>query len=103
MMNRKCLAWRGVGPVREIPREEFWDADGRDARRYQRGQMQRLADVTGRFASAVFMVVKIRAAGGKVQKCDSGQQGQRTTGVQFGGRAVHDSNSTSGIHLTVPG
>ncbi len=102
MMNRKRFVWRGVGPLREIPREEFRDTDARDARRYQCGQMQRLADVTGRVASTVFMVVKIRAAGGKVQKCNSGQQGQRTTGVQFGQDAVHDSNSTSGIHLTVP-
>ena|SRR5882672_554468 len=101
MMNRKRFAWRGVGPLREIPRKEFRDADVRDARRYQRGQMQRLADVTGRVASAVFMVVKIRAAGGKVQKCNSGQQGQRTTRVHSDENALHQSLSTSRVHFTV--
>ena len=103
MMNRKRFAWRGMNWLRDVPRETFWNSDARNARWRKHRQMQRLADVTGRVAPAVFMVVKIRTAGGKVQKCDSGQQGQRTTGVQFGGRAVHDSNSTSGIHLTVPG
>ena len=101
MMNRKRSAWRGVGPLREIPREEFRDADARDARRYQRGQMQRLADVTRRVASAAFVVVKIRAADGKVQKCHSGQQSQSATRVHFGENTVHESLPTSRVHDTV--
>jgi len=64
--------------------------------------MQRLANVAGRVATAVLMLVEIRATGGEIQKRDSGQQGQRATCVYLGENEAHESQSAFSVHFTVP-
>ena len=102
MMKRKCFAGSRMDRLRQTPGDKFRNRNRRGASRRQRGQVQRLANMAGRVAASVFMLMQKRAAGGKVEQRDSGQQGQRAACVKFGEDTVHESLSTSRVHYLVP-
>jgi len=54
--------------LREARREKFWNADAGNTRRTKGRQMQRLAHMARRVASAIFMFMEKRAAGSKIQQ-----------------------------------
>ena len=102
MMNRKRFAWRDMTGPRLIPRSELRNRDCRGICRCQSGKMQRLADMARSVAAPIFVLVKVGAARRKVEKCDAGQQRQRSPRRNLAKNVPHRDHATFRLHLTLP-
>ena len=102
VVDRKCFAGCRMSRLRVVPTDKFRNYNRGGIGRCKRGQMQRLANVAGSVTTAVFMFVEERSARGKVEKRDTGQQGQRAPRGYFIENVLHESHATFSLHSNVP-
>jgi uncharacterized protein YcaQ len=89
--------------LRVIPTNKFRSCKRRGMGRRQGGQMQRLANVARSVAASVLVLVEERAARGKVEERDTGQQGHSAAGRYSSQEALHQLHATSKctLHLAI--
>ena len=87
--------------LRVVPTDKFRSCKRRGMGRRQGRQMQRLANVARSVAAPVFMFVQKRAARGKIEQRNAGQQRQRAPRGYFIENVLHESHATFSLHSTV--